>query len=288
MKTQDYYRQQSVLTNPGRQIRLYEGLPYDMASIVKIVQNVLIPPYTELLREGYHIELEEIDNTRFGIRRMEDMLERIENRSNMPLTVERPPALRIGAICRNFAVLLVSILRHQGVPARARVGFGSYFAEPYAVDHRLAEFWQEEQGRWVRVDPMIDEVIRHRNNVAFNTLDIGPDDPFMQAGEVWQRCRTGERDPQDFGDSPTDRGMPPIRYALLQDFAYLNRCEMLGSDDWGDLITKPEADLTPDDLELLDRIATLTLNVDTHLDELQTHFAETAYGRAVQAAMPAR
>ena len=104
----------------------------------------------------------------------------------------------------------------------------------------------------------------------------------MLAGKAWRRSRAGEVNPHTFGDSDTDTGMPPIRYALLQDFAYLNKREILGCDDWGELITKPEADLTEDDFALLDQIAFLTMHVDIHLDALRTLFDETAYGQSVR------
>jgi hypothetical protein len=282
----DYYRQHSTLTDPGAQAALYDDLPHNVDALAHIVQGVLIHPGAGYLRH-YKVKPEEIDNTLFGLRRIEDLLERIQQRHRAPLTVARPPSLRVGAICRNFAVLLVSMLRHQGIPARARVGFGSYFAASYAADHRIAEYWSSAERRWVLADPMIDEVQRQARHLTFNLLDIGPDDPFLLAGKVWQRCRAGELDPNRFGDSDTDIGMPPIRYALLQDFAYLNKYELLGNDDWGELLTKPEADLTGDDIVLLDRIADLTMHVDTRFEELRTLFAQTAYGQTVQTQMAA-
>jgi hypothetical protein len=278
----DYYRQHSQITDPGKQTDSYEDLPHDVSGLTRIVQNLVIPPYDALLRNQYHINLEAIDNTRFGLLRIEDLLARIQQRHRASLTEARPPELRIGAICRNFAVLLVSMLRHQGIPARARVGFGSYFNDPYAADHRVAEYWNADQERWVLVDPMTDDVQRVARNLTFNPLDIGPDDPFLLAGTVWRRCRAGELDPQDFGDAVDDLGMPPIRYALLHDFAYLNKCEVLGNDDWGDLITKPETDLTDDDFTLLDQIASLTINVDKQFDTLRTLFEQTTYGQTVR------
>jgi transglutaminase superfamily protein len=280
-----YYREHSALTDPGKYAVLYEALPHDVPGLALVVQGLIIPPYTELLRNQYHIEPGEIDNVRFGVRRIEDMLERIQRRHAAPLTVERPPVLRVGMICRNSAVLLVSMLRQQGTPARARVGFGGYFSSAYAADHRISEYWAEAQQRWIRVDAMIDEIQYHSLDLAFDTLDIGPDDPFLLAGEVWRRCRAGEFDPHDFGDSDTDRGMPPIRYALLQDFAYLNKCEVLGCDDWGELITKAEADLTSADLALLDQIAMLTTQADASFEELRALFAQTGYGQAVREQM---
>lgn len=278
----DYYRQQSVLTDPGKNAPLYDELPHTVSELVRVIQGVIILPYGNLLRQGYHIDPNEIDNATFGLRRVEDLLERVQHRYQAPLTVERPPVMRVGMICRNFAVLLVSMLRYQGIPARARVGFGAYFRTSYAADHRVAEYWDEARQRWILIDPMIDEVQRHANKLTFNTLDIGPSDPFWLAGDVWLRCRAGKLNPHDFGDSETDRGMPPIRYALLHDFAYLSKCEVLGCDDWGELITKPESDLTATDLALLDQIAELTTRVDTHFEELLNLFDGTAYGRAIR------
>lgn len=279
-----YYREHSAFTDPGKYAALYEDLPREVSTLVQVVQGLIIPPYVALLRDLYHVDPEEIDNEPFGPfgpRRIEALIERIQFRHAAPLTVARPPALRIGVICRNYAVLLISMLRQQGVPARARVGFGGYFTSVYAVDHRITEYWHEAQQRWVRVDSMIDEIQRVSCKLIFDTLDIGSSDPFWAAGDVWQRCRAGELNPQDFGDSDIDRGMPPIRYALLHDFAYLNKCEVLGCDAWGELISKPEADLTSDDLALLDQIAALTTQPDTAFEELHALFAQTGYGQAV-------
>jgi hypothetical protein len=276
----DYYRQHSILTDPGTQASLYEDLPHDVPGLAKVVQGVIIYPGRLSL---YHIQPQEIDNTIFGLRKIEDLLKRIQRRDPAPLSVERPPKDRIGAICRNFGTLLVSMLRQQGVPARLRIGFGDYFGGHLSFDHRVTEYWDNTQQRWMLADPMMDDVQRKALKITFNTLDIDPHGPFLMAGEVWRRCREGELNPNKFGDSPTDIGMPPIRYALLHDFAALNKCEVLGCDDWGELITKPEASLTNDDLALLDKIADLTMNVDNQFEALRKLFEDTSYGQTVRA-----
>jgi len=275
----DYYRQHSELTDPGVYASLYDDLPHDVLGLAQVVQGLLIPPYSEVLK-FYNVNEEEFDNATFGVRRMEQMLQRIMQRYDAPLTVQRPPNMRIGAICRNFGTLLVSMLRQQGVPARLRIGFGGYFKSKIWFDHRITEYWNGS--RWVLADAWVDEKRQKAQNLSFNLLDIGPNDPFKVAGEVWQRCRTGELAPNTFGDSETDIGMPPIRYALLHDFIALNKCEVLGNDDWGDLITKPESELTNDDIELLDKIAEVTTHCDTQFTELRTLFEETAYGQEVR------
>ncbi|MCE7981209.1 MAG: hypothetical protein DYG89_08475 [Caldilinea sp. CFX5] len=89
--------------------------------------------------------------------------------------------------------------------------------------------------------------------------------------------------PDIFVDSPTDRGMAMVRYALLHDFDALNKVELVGMDAWHELISKPEADVTAADLQLLDTIASLTLQPDANFDQLQSLYAVTPYSQQVQA-----
>jgi len=196
----------------------------------------------------------------------------------------RPPEKRKVSICRDWAVLLVSILRHQRVPARLRIGFAGYFMSPKPkyVDHRIAEYWNRELDHWVLVDAMIDDVRRKRLNLKFDTLNIDSGSSFLLAGDVWQRCRAGEADPEKFGDSPDDTGMPPIRYALLHDFDALNKVELVGFDTFHNLINKPEHEVTEGERKLLDEIAEITTLVDSRFDDLQTLYQTTPYSQAVQ------
>jgi hypothetical protein len=119
--------------------------------------------------------------------------------------------------------------------------------------------------------------------VRCDPLHIDEAAPFYQAGTVWQRCRAGEAEPLEYGDSATDRGMPPIRYALLHDLDALNKVELVGFDAWDALISKPDDALTLADLEELDRIAAVTTQPDTRFAELQRLYAELSYGQAVRA-----
>ena len=76
--------------------------------------------------------------------------------------------------------------------------------------------------------------------------------------------------------------MPPIRYALLQDFDALNRVETVGFDAWHELIDKPEPEVTGDELALLDEIAGTTANVDSRFSDLRALYRDSAYGQAVR------
>lgn len=114
------------------------------------------------------------------------MLKALVARNPRGVTVEREPAERLVLSCRYYAMLLISILKHQGVPARVRVGFASYVhpASSRHFDHWIAEVWNEREGRWMFVDP------------DFKRIDF---EGFELAGEVWVRARRGEIDPEKYG-----------------------------------------------------------------------------------------
>jgi len=218
------------------------------------------------------------------LRSIPEMLARLVALDPVPLSAARLPERRLVSLCRDYGVLLVAMLRQRGMPARLRVGFGGYFhGSPLAHwDHRIAEYWDAGARRWVLVDPMFDEVVRARFGITANMLDLAEDTPFLRAGEVWQRCRAGQADPEAFGDSLTDRGWAPIRYALLGDFDALNKAELIGPDAWHPLIDKPEGDITEQDRTLLDDIAVLTVAVDARFDELRALYRLAPYAREVQ------
>ncbi len=279
----EYYRSHGILSDPRSQAALYLELPPGAPALARTVQGLLIPPYGRILAM-FGVGEGEFDNARFGVRRAEDLLKRIQERRPGPLVTPRAPKDRIGAICRNFTFLQVSMLRHQGIPARSRVGFAGYLDRDGMVwwDHRVTEYWNESAGRWVLCDPYIDDVRKQKDGLSLDTLDLRSGGKFLVAGEAWRLSRAGGRDSDSFGDSPADRGFPPIRYALLHDLAYLNKVELLGNDDWGELLTKPEKELTQSDLAFLDHLAEVTVDPDANFLEVRRLYTESAYGRSVE------
>lgn len=277
----EYYGQQSAITSPGEYAYLFDDLPHDVSRLVKIVQGLLISlPW----REAYGLDIPQKRHKEIYLRTVPEMLKQILELDSSSLILERPLEKRKVSLCRDFAVLLVSILRHQGIPARARVGFAGYYrAEtPRHWDHRLAEYWNAKLNRWVLVDAMADKTQLERLRFRIDPLNIDRSSQFLLAGEVWQQCRAGKAEPSEFGDDPDDLGMPPIRYALLHDFDYLNKSELVGFDAWHDLINKHENEVTEDERKLLDRIANVTNHVDSHFNELRKLYQSTSYGRAVR------
>ena len=111
-----------------------------------------------------------------------------------PLDARRLPASRFAGTCRDFTVLLCAALRHQGVPARARCGFGAYFREGTFGDHWVCEHWSAEQRRWIRTDAQLDSFQQEALKLRFDPLDV-PEDAFLVAGRAWRACAEGSMEP---------------------------------------------------------------------------------------------
>jgi len=277
----EYYTQQSTITEPGKYAHLLDDLPRDISSLVKTVQGLIVSlPWEDI----YGLDTPRERRDEIYLRTVPQMLRRVLELDPSPLIVKRPPQKRKVSLCRDFAVLFISILRHQGIPARLRVGFAGYYPGeiPKYWDHRIAEYWNERSNQWVLVDTMADDLQLQRYKFQIEQLNIDSNSPFLLAGDVWQKCRTGKAHPEDFGDGPDDLGMAPIRYALLHDFDALNKNELVGFDAWHNLISKPESEVTEDERKLLDKIAEITTHVDSRFDDLQTLYQTTPYGQAVQ------
>jgi excinuclease ABC subunit A len=270
-----------LITEPSKYASLFDDLPHGIQSLVKIVQGLLVSlPW----KEAYSLDIPRERHREIYLRTIPEMLKRILELDPSSLTAKRQPEKRKVSLCRDFAVLLVSMLRHQDVPARVRVGFAGYYRSetPRYWDHRIAEYWNKGLNRWVLVDAMTEEPIFERLRLKIDPLDIDGNSQFLLSGDAWRRCRAGKANPQEYGDSPEDLGMPPIRYALLQDFDYLNKNELIGFDAWHELISKPENEVTEEDRRLLDEIAETTCHADAQFNALRNLYQRTPYGQAIQ------
>jgi excinuclease ABC subunit A len=279
----EYYTQQSAITHPRAYAYLYEGLPSGTGELCSVIQGCMV--HLGML-EHFNLQLSEERRQEIFLRSMPQRLARIVTLNASPLTTARPAEKRVAGLCRDYGVMLASILRHQGIAARERVGFAEYFGcwkrHGYRCDHRITEYWNAEQSRWILVDPQIDDLQRERFELEIDALDLNTGTEFYLAGEVWLKCRRGDADPNEYGDSPTDRGMAPIRYALLHDFDALNKVELVGMDAWHELIDKPEEAVTEEEKSILDEIAAITLDVDPRFHDLQKLYMTTSYGQAVR------
>lgn len=261
---QMYYASHSLMTNPGELSRLFDGLPTGIPELARTVQGLLLHPFeTEL----YSVDLTAIQRKEVNIRTVAEMLRRIVTMDPRPLTEARPPAERLIGNCRDHAVLLAAMLRHQGRAARVRVGFATYLNPKMNADHWVTEVWNEEIRRWVLVDPQIDDLQRAKHLIDFNTLNL-PEGKFFTASLAWKLCREGKAKSRNFGHHQKMRGWPFMRGSLIQELAALNKIEVLATDLWWDLATKDDDRLSPEERDLLDRIAEMMIDADHNFDDI--------------------
>jgi hypothetical protein len=265
MQTLSYYAQPGRMTSAGQHAPLLDGLPRDVAGLARVGHGLLIH---EHLAEIYGVQLSEADRSSVHIRPADELLDRIVARDARPLADARPAAGRVACNCRHFTVVMVTMLRAQGTPARARCGFGAYFTDGFFEDHWVCEYWHAAQRRWALVDAQIDERQRARFGIGFDLTDV-PRDQFVVAGQAWQQCRAGEADPDRFGLSfLKEAGLWWVAANLMRDAAALCNIELLPWDIWG-AMPEPDTLISDEELALFDRLAALTLSPDRDFAQFQ-------------------
>ncbi len=260
-----YYTSQSFITDPGKYTYLYEVLPHDIGGLCKVVQGLIIHYRGE---EMFDYTIPEERKGEIDTRYVLEMLARIQELDNRPLTEERTPEQRIVGCCRDFATLFCSMARYRGIPTRVRMGFAAYFNPIFNHDHEIVECWDEDAQRWRLIDPEMSPLHIKSNGITFDVQDV-PRDQFMVGGLVWQRCRSGQADPDLFGVDPNTnlKGMSFIPDYVILDLAAENKQELLLWDSWGLML---KGALSEDDIALLDTLATLTQGGNETLAEAQS------------------
>ena len=266
MQTLPFYTKQVGFTSAGGHAAAFGRLPNEVAALSAVAQGVVIH---EHIAPSYGVTLTDDDRASVHLRKVADLLDLILAKDPRPLDVAREPAARIAGNCRQFTVLLVSMLRAHGTPARARCGFGAYFGTPLNEDHWVAEYWRD--GRWRLADAQLDEHQRGLFAIDFDVTDV-PRDRFLVAGDAWAACRAGDADPAAFGLSMTEEaGFWWIAGNLMRDVAALNNAEMLPWDAWG-VMPGPDDRIDEDRVALFDELAALTAVPDDDFDELRARY----------------
>lgn len=180
-KVLNFYKQMTNYTEPGEYRYLYEDLPNALPELCKLIKCQMIhPDQTKKFKinGGARREDQEFSD-------VQGMLKELLVRNPEGITSGRKPSERLILSCRFHALLLVSILRFKGIPARVRAGFASYLCEDQEkyCDHWICEFWD---GEWKTVDPDIQ---------LFDVEEKG----FLYAGEAWLMVQEHSINPKLFG-----------------------------------------------------------------------------------------
>jgi hypothetical protein len=242
----DFHLRQTPYSDPGDLD--VAALPRDPRRLTALVRGLILHRL-EGERFGCAIPEERLHHDAES-RYVTEILRILRERGSGPLTEERPYDQRFVGTCRDYALLLCSLLRATGTPARVRGGYAAYFVAGFHDDHWVTEY-QLPGGSWRLADPQVHD---DRYGVPFDPLDV-PRDQFIVAGQAWRACRAGAANPDTFGvwGVPELRGLPMVAHSVVLDLACVAGTETLPWDGWGPW--DAERPLTPDELVLLDTVA---------------------------------
>jgi hypothetical protein len=250
-----FYKDVSEFTDSSTHSLKIEELPDDIEQLCKFVQNILIHSYWI---DKYDCQIEEsVKFTEMQTRYAKEILDLAVLKSQKPLGEKREAKDRIVSICRDFSLILCSILRTKGIPSRTRCGFATYLTPDHFEDHWICEYWNDDEARWVMVDAQLDHVHLKTLNIDFDPCDV-PSSKFIYAGEAWSLCRLGNVPPEKFGIFNLT-GLPFIKGNLIRDLYSLNKFELLGWDTgWGILKDYISPIENAEEMNLLDQLAILS------------------------------
>lgn len=286
----DFYSTQSVFSDPKEYAYLFENLPDSVAELCEIIQGVIA--HRDVTQKLCNFKVPKHRQLEPDTRYISKILKTIISLQDDRLAIARELEKRFIGICRDFSLLLCSILRYKKIPARVRCGFAVYFKyDGWYVDHWLCEHWNAKEKRWVLVDAEIDDRVRKEYVVdpSLDPLDVNHDQ-FILSGKAWQMCRSGGANPKKFGVPDIDiAGLWFVRGSLLRDLVALNKVELLPWDytKFGDKRFDKVSELAVDEVNLLDELAETITNVYVNWEQvrklyennlqLQVHKRVTSY-----------
>src|SRR5690606_23271302 len=192
-----FYTAQSAFSDPGVFAPRYAGLPAEPVRLAEAARGLMIhrlegPVFGyEIPQDRLHRDAE----TRY----VDEILRIILDRDDAPLHRPRAIADRFVGVCRDFALLLCSFLRHFGVPARLRIGFADYLGPAgFHYDHVVTEYWDAERGWRLADAQLLDPRVAAAHGIDFDPMDV-PRDRFLVSGVAWRLARAGEAAPDTFG-----------------------------------------------------------------------------------------
>ena len=276
----EFYTQHSPITDPGEYGYMFDDLPDDLISLYQVINGFMLH-----YRSAQHFKLplsreqrreQRLHSTR---RRLAYLKKFNPDSLNVPRDLKEK---QIGW-CSDYAVMLVSILRHKGIPARMRVGFETYFeGDPYYGDHWITEYWDQEKSRWrladadigvSAVDPQgIQQATRRKLKRGLDFTDLRPGIDFITGADGWKTAREGKVKVDLYRANKVWKGWPLLRGNLLHDFQGLNCLEMGLFDYLDDLHSKKEGEVTSEDRRVLDEIAEISSQPDANFTQMRELF----------------
>jgi formylglycine-generating enzyme len=246
----DFYRQYSSFTDPGEYKYLYENLPDSLSELCSLIRSQFINYGWEL--DMYRDQIpKERWNESLKYPTVKSALEGLLSYDSSGLVKDRKVEDRLVLTCRDNAILLASILKYRGIPARVRYGHATYLIPDFHTSHVICEVWNENDNRWMLVDPSTDMIDFSREKFDFSN-------------DVWLKMQKKEIDPNLFGIPGKYTGLTSIIAKVYADLVSILGTEytIYQYPPILDYAFESDNQLTAEHIETLNRISELMKSID--------------------------
>ncbi|MCU7725624.1 transglutaminase-like domain-containing protein [Actinoplanes sp. KI2] len=267
-----HFEEFGMFTNPGCYIELLRGgLPSAAEDMGRVVRAQFI--HQARMRDFDRASEDELER---GVkdkipwyRQPEDavlpgtasIVAELLRRDSRGFVHDRAVRDRLILTCRPVAIVMCSIFKSRGTPARVRAGFADYFASydaPY-IDHWITEYWCANRSRWIAVD------VDGLDSIAdFSPFDV-PRGRFAYAADVWRDARRGALDPDDYWNAKGVTGLNMIAWQLFYDFHCLMNSESIYPHHPKIGLENVFPGLEAADMNLIDHLSELAAEPDENL-----------------------
>ena len=285
----DFYKQTSCFTDLKNYTEFAKNLPNDIEELCALQRMQIIHPVilqdTSNANEDAWIwgDIKNIPPTRLIYE--EDYFPTAQSmiaellRKNQNYNKEREAKDKIHITCRGQAILLASILKAKGIPARARSGFAGYIWNDGTYwDHWITEYFDTVEKCWKLVDA--DEHCPGEN------LNDVPFEKFLFGAEAWLGLRNGKHNEESivYASEPVTIGLKAAIRGLFYDFHALMNNEIIFL-HLPKYILKKDYELSEEELKELDELATLMLKPNDNFEKLQEIWQTNTKFRILQGAL---
>lgn len=181
----DFYCRYSSFTDPGEYRYLYEKLPDSLPELCSLIKSQFIHPYEELPKYREQFPKDRWDES-FKYPSVKSILKGLLFYDSRGLVEDREITSRLVLTCREYSILLASILKYHCTPARVRYGHATYIIPNFHTSHVVCEVWNENDKRWMLVDASTGMIDFSREKFDFSN-------------EAWLKMQNREIDPNLFG-----------------------------------------------------------------------------------------
>jgi formylglycine-generating enzyme len=260
----DFYRKYSSFTDPGEYAYLYKNLPDSLPELCSLIKSQFIHPYDDLPKYRERIPKERWDES-LKYPTVKTILKGLLTYDSRGLVIDRKPEDRLVLGCREYSILLASILKYRGIPARVRIGHATYLIPGFHTSHTICEVWNKNDKRWMLVDP------------STGMIDFSKE-KFDFSNDLWLKMQKGEIDPNLYGLPGSYTGLVSIVGKVCPDLASIlgNEYPIYQYAPILDYAFKNDNKLSAEQIETLNKISKLMNTLDAkNLSKLQEIYNNT-------------